>query len=76
MSGIPDGRSGRKIKFAPMPTYVRPSKQIGLRLPADLHTELTAIAKKEDRSLPYVIKRLLGEGLERERAKKARLAKG
>jgi predicted transcriptional regulator len=61
--------------LAPTPTYVRPSKQIGLRLPADLHTELTAIAKKEDRSLPYVIKRLLAEGLERERAKMTR-AKG
>ena len=55
-----------------MPTYVRPSKQTGLRLPADMHAELIAIAKKEDRSLPYVIKRLLAEGLERERAKKMR----
>ena len=58
------------IMLAAMPAYVRPSVQIGLRLPPDLHAELMAIAKKEDRSLPYIIKRLLAEGLARE-AKKA-----
>jgi predicted transcriptional regulator len=46
--------------------------QIGLRLPPDLHAELVAIAKKEDRSLPYVIKRLLAESLAREAKKTAR----
>jgi len=60
------------IILASMPAYVRPSVQIGLRLPPDLHAELVAIAKKEDRSLPYVIKRLLAESLAREAKKTAR----
>jgi hypothetical protein len=58
-------------KETALPPYVRPTKQIGLRLPEVLHAQLAAIAKDEDRSIAYVIKRLLAEGLARE-AKKAR----
>jgi hypothetical protein len=44
-----------------MPTYERPTKQIGLRVPPPLLAQLEAIAKAEDRSVPYVIKRILAD---------------
>jgi predicted HicB family RNase H-like nuclease len=57
-----------------MPAYVRPSKQIGLRVPADMHAWLQAEAKQQDRSLPYVIKQILAAEMAREQkaAKKPR----
>jgi predicted transcriptional regulator len=46
-----------------------------LRLPPDLHARLAAVAKAEDRSIPYVIKRFVVEGLARE-AKTAKAGSG
>jgi predicted transcriptional regulator len=40
--------------------------QLTLRVPAELKAELERLAKAEDRSLAYVVLRLLREGLERE----------
>ena len=56
-----------------MPRYVRPSKQIGLRLPPEMLAWLEAAAS-EDRTVAYVIKRLIAAEMARE-AKKARTAK-
>jgi predicted HicB family RNase H-like nuclease len=55
-----------------LPPYVRPTKLIGLRLPEDLHAQLAAIAKEEDRSIAYIIKRLIADGLAREAKKMKR----
>ena len=49
-----------------------------LRVPADLKAELEKLAKAEDRSLAYVVLRLLRDGLEREavRAEASRSRRG
>lgn len=54
-----------------MPAYVRPTKQIALRLTLEMHGWLEKVAKEQDRSLAYVIKRIIAAEMERE-AKKAK----
>jgi hypothetical protein len=54
-----------------MPPYVRPSKQVGLRIPAEMLAWLEATAKAEDRSVPYLIRKIIQEQMAREpKAKK------
>jgi hypothetical protein len=57
-----------------MPTYERPTKQIGLRVPPQLLGWLTAVAKAEDRSVPYVIKRILADEMLRQEMTRERKA--
>ena len=55
-----------------MPPYVRPTKPIGLRVSPEMRTWLEGLAKEEDRSLAYVVKRILAAEMAREaRTKKA-----
>jgi predicted DNA-binding protein len=59
-----------------MPPYVRPAKQIGLRLPPEMLAWLEAVAKAEDRSVPYIIKKILSARMAREaKPKKTKAAK-
>jgi hypothetical protein len=61
----------------PMPPYVRPSKQLGLRLPPEIYDWVQAVAKEEDRSAGNVIKRILAAEMARaEKTKKPKAAKG
>jgi hypothetical protein len=58
-----------------MPGYVRPTKQIALRLMPEMLAWLEATAKEQDRSLAYVIKRILAEEMARETKPKPKAAK-
>jgi hypothetical protein len=49
-----------------MPPYVRPSKQIGLRLPPEIYDWVQSVATEEDRSAANVIKRILAAEMARE----------
>jgi hypothetical protein len=51
-------------------TEKRPVPQIGLRLSPDVFAWLEKQAKEEDRSLPYLIKRILTAEMKRETASK------
>ncbi len=54
-----------------MPPYVRPSKQVGMRLAPEMLAWLEARAKEEDRSVPYLIRKIIQEQTAREtKAKK------
>jgi hypothetical protein len=60
-----------------MSAYVRPTKQIAFRLTLEMHGWLEATAKEQDRSLAYVIKRIIAAEMAREaKAKKPKAAKG
>ena len=83
--GIPNdlARHRRVVKgrprdyVAPMPAYVRPTKQIALRLMPEMLAWLEATAKEQDRSLAYVIKRILAAEMARAaKAKQPKAAKG
>ena len=39
-------------------------KYVGLRLPEDLYHKVAAIAKDEDRSLSYIIRRIIQQAIE------------
>ena len=65
MGGARVGKGWPKDYLARMPAYVRPTKQIGLRLAPELLAQIEAVAKAEDRSVSYVIKRILVEEMAR-----------
>jgi predicted transcriptional regulator len=48
---------------ARMPGSTKISTQVGIRLPNEMHAELAFIAKVERRSLGWVAKDLIAEGL-------------
>ena len=48
-----------------MPPYVRPSKQLGLRLPPEIYAWVQSVATEEDRSAANVIKRILAAEMAR-----------
>ena len=52
-----------------MPTANRTNEQVPfvLRMPAELRAELTVLAHRDDRSLSYVLRRLVQLGLQAER---------
>jgi hypothetical protein len=50
----------------------RPVRQIGLRLTPELFAWLEAMAKAEDRTLPYLVKRILKAEMEREAGRQKR----
>lgn len=43
--------------------------QVMLRISADMHREITAIAEREEESMSLIVRRLLRRGLEYERAR-------
>ena len=55
-----------------MSNAVRPSVQMpfALRLPVELREELTALATQEQRSLAYILRRLVRLGLKIERERR------
>ena len=58
-----------------MPPYVRPSKQLGLRLPPEIYDWIQTVAKEEDRSAANVIKRILAAEMARSAKPKKTAAK-
>ena len=71
-AGVVKWGSGDYVR--PMPSYVRPSKQIGLRLAPEMLAWLEAAATSEDRTVAYVIRRLIAAEMAREEAAKKRKA--
>ena len=58
-------RGSREIMLHSMPPYVRPSKQLGLRLPPEIYAWVQSVATEEDRSAANVIKRILAAEMAR-----------
>jgi predicted DNA-binding protein len=51
------------------------SRQIGVRLPLDMYATLDALAKAQRRSIGFLVRDFVAEGLEREAKVKAKLSK-
>ena len=58
-------RGSREIMLHSMPPYVRPSKQLGLRLPPEIYAWVQSVATEEDRSAANVIKLILAAEMAR-----------
>jgi predicted DNA-binding protein len=56
-------------------TNTRISKQIGVRIPNEMHDALAALAKRERRSVGFMIRDFVEEGMQRANAGKKSAAK-